>query len=77
MKALVEGASFNWVKGEVQLRQTTLTENEKYGVEGWIRLFCGPFLELLPATKARDAAVKHTVGVLEAVGRQQHNGSLT
>lgn len=36
MKDLVEGAGFNWVKGEVQLRQTILTENEKGGVEGWV-----------------------------------------
>ncbi|KAB8224752.1 hypothetical protein BDV33DRAFT_199424 [Aspergillus novoparasiticus] len=74
---LVEGAGFNWVKGEVQLRQTTLTEHEKGGVEGWIRLFGEPFLELLPTTEARDAAVKHAVDVLEAVGRHQHDGSFT
>ncbi|KAJ6140360.1 S-adenosyl-L-methionine-dependent methyltransferase [Penicillium samsonianum] len=66
-----------WVKGEVQLRQTTLTENEKGGVEGWIGLFSEPFLELPPTTEARDAAVKHAVDVLEAVGRKQHDGSLT
>ncbi|KAE8343867.1 hypothetical protein BDV24DRAFT_161168 [Aspergillus arachidicola] len=77
MKNLVEGAGFNWVKGEVQLRQTTLTEHEKGGVEGWIRLFGEPFLELLPTTSARDAAVKHAVDVLEAVGRHQHDGSFT
>ncbi|KAK6826618.1 hypothetical protein RU639_005503 [Aspergillus parasiticus] len=77
MKNLVEGAGLNWVKGEVQLRQTTLTEHEKGGVEGWIRLFGEPFLELLPTTEARDAAIKHAVDVLEAVGRHQHDGSLT
>ncbi|KAJ5484635.1 S-adenosyl-L-methionine-dependent methyltransferase [Penicillium expansum] len=72
MKELVEG-----VKGEIQLRQTTLTENEKGSVEGWIRLFGEPFLALLPTTEARDAAVKHAVEVLEAVGKQQHDGSFT
>ncbi|KAJ5413563.1 S-adenosyl-L-methionine-dependent methyltransferase [Penicillium sp. CMV-2018d] len=77
MKELVEGAGFDWIKGEVQLRQTTLTENEKGGVEGWIRLFGEPFLGLLSTTEARDAAVKHAVDVLEAVGRQQHDGSFT
>ncbi|KAJ5706459.1 S-adenosyl-L-methionine-dependent methyltransferase [Penicillium majusculum] len=61
MKELIEGAGFNWIKGEgeVQLRQATLTENEKGGVEGWIRLFGEPFLELLPTIEARDAAIKH------------------
>ena len=39
MRKLIEGADFNWIKGEVQLRQTTLTEDEKVGVEG--RPFCG------------------------------------
>lgn len=42
-----------------------------------IRLFGEPFLQLLPTTEARDAAVKHAVDVLEAVGRQQHDGSFT
>ncbi|CAI7655245.1 unnamed protein product [Penicillium viridicatum] len=77
MKELVEGARFDWIKGEVQLKQTKLTENENGGVEGWIRLFGEPFLGLLPTTKTRDAAVKHAVVVLEAVERQQHEGSFT
>lgn len=42
-----------------------------------IRLFGKPFLKLLQTTEARDAAVKHAVDVLEAVGRQQHDGSYT
>lgn len=42
-----------------------------------ICLFGEPFLALLPTTEARDAAVKHAVEVLEAVGRQQHDGSFT
>ncbi|KAI9925475.1 hypothetical protein ASPWEDRAFT_41570 [Aspergillus wentii DTO 134E9] len=77
MKNLVEGAGFIWVKGEAELRQTRLTDNEKGGVEGWIRLFGEHFLQLLPTVEARDAAVKHAVDVLEAVGRQQHDGSFT
>ncbi|OQE35134.1 hypothetical protein PENCOP_c014G00177 [Penicillium coprophilum] len=32
-KNLVEGARFNWVKGEIQLSQTKLTENQKGGIE--------------------------------------------
>ncbi|CRL27452.1 Methyltransferase type 11 [Penicillium camemberti] len=77
IKELIEGAGFNWIKGEVQLRQITLTENEKGGVEGWIRLSGEPFLGLLPITEAQDAAVKHAVDILEAVGRQQYDGSFT
>ncbi|CAI7586712.1 unnamed protein product [Penicillium palitans] len=77
IKELIEGAGFNWIKGEVQLRQITLTENEKGGVEGWIRLFGEPFLGLLPITEVQDAAVKHAVDILEAVGRQQYDGSFT
>lgn len=42
-----------------------------------IRLFGEPFLQLLPTTEARNAAVKHAVNVREAVGRQQHDGSST
>ena len=42
-----------------------------------IRLFGKTFLKLLQTTEARDAAVKHAVDVLVAVGRQQHDGSYT
>lgn len=42
-----------------------------------IRLFGEPFLGLLPITEVQDAAVKHAVDILEAVGRQQYDGSFT
>jgi trans-aconitate methyltransferase len=35
MKTLVEGAGFRWIKGEVELRQTKLTESEGGGIRGW------------------------------------------
>ena len=35
MKALVEGAGFRWIKGEVELRQTKLTDGEGGGIKGW------------------------------------------
>ena len=35
MRALVEGAGFEWVRGEVDLRQTELTECEGGGIRGW------------------------------------------
>lgn len=35
MKQLVEGAGFIWIKGEVELRQTTLTDHENGGIRGW------------------------------------------
>ena len=35
MRALVEGAGFEWLRGEVELRQTTLTEGEGGGIRGW------------------------------------------
>lgn len=42
-----------------------------------IKLFGENFLEKLPTAETREAAVDHAVSVLEAVGRQQHNGSFT
>ncbi|KAE8350443.1 S-adenosyl-L-methionine-dependent methyltransferase [Aspergillus coremiiformis] len=75
MRQLVEGVGFQWVKGEAELRQTKLTDNKDGGIEGWIRLFGEPFLQLLPTVEARDAAVKHAVDILEAVGRNEHDGS--
>ncbi|KAE8382846.1 S-adenosyl-L-methionine-dependent methyltransferase [Aspergillus bertholletiae] len=77
MKQLLEGEGFQWVKGEAELRQTRLTDHKEGGIEGWIRLFCEPFLQVLPTVEARDAAVKHAVDVLEGVGRNQHDGSFT
>jgi hypothetical protein len=35
MRALVEGAGFRWVKGEVELRQTELTQGDGGGIRGW------------------------------------------
>jgi trans-aconitate methyltransferase len=35
MRALVEGAGFRWVKGEVELRQTELTQGKEGGIRGW------------------------------------------
>lgn len=35
MRALVEGAGFKWIKGEVELRQTELTQEEGGGITGW------------------------------------------
>ena len=35
MKTLVEGAGFEWIKGEVELRQTELTKGEGGGIAGW------------------------------------------
>ncbi|KAF7590737.1 hypothetical protein BBP40_002475 [Aspergillus hancockii] len=65
MKQLVEEAGFQWIKGEAELRQTKLTDNTEGGIEGWIRLFGEPFLQILPTKEARDAVVKHAVDVLE------------
>ena len=35
MRALVEGAGLEWVRGEVELRQTELTAGEDGGIRGW------------------------------------------
>lgn len=35
MRALVEGAGLRWERGEVDLRQTKLTEFEGGGIKGW------------------------------------------
>ena len=35
MRSLVESAGFQWIRGEIELRQTKLTENEEGGIAGW------------------------------------------
>ena len=35
MRMLVEAAGFKWIKGEIELRQTKLTEVEGGGIKGW------------------------------------------
>jgi trans-aconitate methyltransferase len=35
MRALVEGAGLVWIKGEIELRQTKLTDGEGGGIRGW------------------------------------------
>ncbi|KAF4765270.1 hypothetical protein HAV15_003466 [Penicillium sp. str.  len=65
MKELIEGAGFNWIKGEgeVQLRQ---------------RFVCleSPFLSSSRRSR-HEMQPSSTLDVLETVGRQQHDGSFT
>jgi trans-aconitate methyltransferase len=35
MRVLLEEAGFTWIKGEVELRQTELTDGEGGGIRGW------------------------------------------
>ncbi|KAI1392348.1 S-adenosyl-L-methionine-dependent methyltransferase [Hypoxylon trugodes] len=77
MKNLVESQGFKWLKGEVELRQTELTNNEGGGIEGWVRLFGADFLSLLATEGQREVAVREVVQVLEGVGRRQHDGAFT
>ena len=35
MRELVEGAGFEWVRGEIELRQTELTKGQGGGIHGW------------------------------------------
>ncbi|KAI1206723.1 S-adenosyl-L-methionine-dependent methyltransferase [Annulohypoxylon truncatum] len=77
MRTLVEGQGFRWIKGEVELRQTVLTNHEGGGIGGWVRLFGADFLALLPSDDQREAAVREVIEVLEGVGRRQHDGAFT
>ena len=74
MRALLEGVGFEWVKGEVELRQTILTEGEEGGVRGWVELFGAPFKEALPKEELWAEVVDRVVEVLEAVGRRGDGG---
>ncbi|OXV05565.1 hypothetical protein Egran_06667 [Elaphomyces granulatus] len=77
MKALVEEAGFKWIRGEVELRQTKLTEVEGGGIKGWVQLFGANFLEELKSDSEREEAVKNVVEALEGVGRRQHDGGFS
>lgn len=35
MRLLVEASGFKWIRGEMELRQTKLTEVEGGGIKGW------------------------------------------
>ena len=77
MRKLVESVGFVWVKGEVELRQTLLTEdgpNQEGGVRGWVELFGAPFKEVLPEVGMWSDVVDRVVQVLEAVGRRDDGG---
>ncbi|KAH7361369.1 S-adenosyl-L-methionine-dependent methyltransferase [Pyrenochaeta sp. MPI-SDFR-AT-0127] len=75
MQSLVEGAGFNWIKGEIELRQTVLANSDEEGIKRWVRLFGASFLDLLATDELRDAAVAEVAEVLECVGRRQHDGA--
>lgn len=76
MRSLVESAGFQWIRGEIELRQTKLTENEEGGIAGWVRLFGAKFLDELPSDNRKDA-ITSIVNVLEGVGRRQHDNAFT
>ncbi|MCJ1442459.1 MAG: hypothetical protein MMC23_002954 [Stictis urceolatum] len=74
MRGCVEGAGLVWVKGEVELRQTLLTEGEEGGVRGWVRLFGAPFKEVLEGEEEWTEVVEEVVQALEGVGRRVDGG---
>jgi hypothetical protein len=80
MQGVFEGAGLEWVRGEVELRQTRLTEEEGGGVEGWVRLFGAPFAKAFDGIEGVDGeqkweeCVREVKEVLEAVGRRADGG---
>lgn len=76
MKDLLTQAGFEIEKCELEYRPTQLTSHTEGGLEGWIRLFGAPLLDVLHSVEERDSAVKEVCDVLKSVVSREGDGSM-
>ena len=75
MREALEGVGFQVEVCELEYRPTKLTEGEKGGLEGWVRLMGGGMLEGIEDVGKREAAIKEICEVLETVVTREEDGS--
>lgn len=74
MTSMLQSTGFEVEKMELQYRPTELTTTEKGGMEGWVRLMCASWLEIVEEGK-REEVVKWVVKVLRDSCRREEDGS--
>lgn len=76
MTDLLTQAGFQIEKSELEYRPTLLPADANGGVEGWVRLFGAPFLDVLRSNEERDSAVREICEVLSPVVSREEDGSV-
>lgn len=76
MGSLLMQAGFEIEKSELEYRPTRLPSDTKGGLEGWLRLFGAPFLDVLRTDEERDSAVREICDVLNPVVSHEEDGSV-
>lgn len=76
MRSLLTQAGFKIEKSELEYRPTQLPSAEKGGLDGWVRLFGAPFLEVLQTDVERDAVVREICDVLNPVVSHEEDDSM-
>lgn len=76
MKSLLTQAGFEIERSELEYRPTLLPSDTNGGLEGWLRLFGAPFLDVLRTNEERDSAVREICDVLNTVVSHEEDGSV-
>lgn len=76
MRDLLTEAGFQIERSELEYRPTLLPSDTKGGLEGWVRLFGAPFLDVLRSNEERDSAVREICEVLNPVVSREEDGSV-
>lgn len=78
MEATLQDCGFDVEVCEHEYRATKLTadtEDKSGGLEGWVKLMCGQFLEKVPEGRKRNAVAKEICDVLEPIITRHEDGS--
>lgn len=76
MTEMLEEAGFRVEKMKLVYRPTKLTAEKGGGVEGWVRLMGAEFLDVLPTTEKKEAAVREVCDVLQTVLTHEEDGTM-
>ena len=76
MTKLLAAAGFVVEKTETEYRPTKLTDEERGGIEGWVRLMGASFLEALVSEDKKNAAVKEVCDLLKTIITHEEDGSM-
>ena len=67
MTGILEAANFKVEKMKLEYRPTKLTTDKEGGLEGWLRLMCAQFFEVLATHEQKEAVIREVCDVLQTV----------
>ncbi|KAI9812490.1 MAG: hypothetical protein M1827_004721 [Pycnora praestabilis] len=76
MRNTIEGVGFVVEKLELEYRPTRLTDEERGGLEGWVRLMGAQFLRQIEEGEESEGVVREVCESLRSVVRREEDGSV-